>query len=151
MNHKTLELLEFEKIQEMLAVQAGTPMGKHLARKALPEDVRLARKRQEAGREIAEAMLKSAFPAIPEVRDVRTKIAGAMQGSVLTSQDLRDVLNLLVACDTVSAWIARLNEGFGKLHEIRRSLPQEPHLRDSFDAKLTTKETSTPPVPGCTP
>ncbi|MGI6620584.1 MAG: endonuclease MutS2 [Bacillota bacterium] len=148
MNHKTLELLEFEKIQEMLAVQAGTPMGKHLARKALPEDVRLARKRQEAGREIAEAMLKSAFPAIPEVRDVRTKIAGAMQGSVLTSQDLRDVLNLLVACDTVSAWIARLNEGFGKLHEIRRSLPQEPHLRDKLDATVDDqgdiKDTASP-------
>ncbi|MGI6660603.1 MAG: endonuclease MutS2 [Bacillota bacterium] len=148
MNHKTLELLEFEKIQEMLASQASTPMGKELARKAFPADAHLARKRQQTGREIAEAMLKTSLSAMPPVRDVRTKVTGAMQGGQLTPHDLRDVLNLLVACDTVSAWIGRLNQEFGKLHELRQRLPDQPLLKDKLagtvDEQGVIKDTASP-------
>ena len=78
MDHKTLELLEYKKIQELLAGQAGTPMGRSLARNAFPVNASLARDRQKVGREIAGALLKVSSPSIAEVPDVRTKVSGVM-------------------------------------------------------------------------
>lgn len=80
MDQKTLELLEYEKIQEMLAAQADTPMGRRLAKRAFPVDVHTARHRQKVGREIAQALGKTSLPVIPQVRDVTNLISGAMQG-----------------------------------------------------------------------
>ncbi|HAF66763.1 MAG: endonuclease MutS2 [Bacillota bacterium] len=148
MDQKTLELLEYEKIQEMLAAQADTPMGRRLAKRAFPVDVHTARHRQKVGREIAQALGKTSLPVIPQVRDVTNLISGAMQGAQLAPHDLRDVLNLLVACDTVSSWIGRLNEDFRQLHALRRKLPQQPLLRDKLagtvDEQGEIKDTASP-------
>jgi DNA mismatch repair protein MutS2 len=148
MDQKTLELLEYQKIQEMLAAQASTPMGRKLAKKAFPVDVYIARDRQRTGREIAEALLRTSLPAISPVRDVTNKISGAMQGAQLAPQDLRDVLDLLVACDTISAWIGRLSEDFRKLHELRHKFPNQPLLRDKLantvDEQGEIKDTASP-------
>ncbi len=132
MDHKTLEILEYEKIQEMLAGQAGTPMGRKLARKTFPVEVPVAIELQKTGREIAEALLRVSSPPVAEVKDVTGRISGAMQGTVLTPQELRDVLNMLEACDTVSAWINRLDARFNSLHAIRYKLPQQSLLKDKL-------------------
>ncbi len=133
MDHKTLELLEYKKIQELLAGQAGTPMGRSLARNAFPVNASLARDRQKVGREIAGALLKVSSPSIAEVPDVRTKVSGVMQGVVLTPPDIRDVLNVLVAFDTVSIWIGRLGSEFTGLHRLNGRVPQLPFLRGKLD------------------
>ncbi len=72
MDHKTLELLEYKKIQELLAGQAGTPMGRSLARNAFPVNASLARDRQKVGERLPVLCLRF-LPSIAEVPDVRTK------------------------------------------------------------------------------
>lgn len=129
MDYRTLELLEYGKIQDMLAAQTGTPMGRRLAKNTFPVDVSLARGRQKVGREISEVLLKVPSPSITKVPDVRNKVSRAMQGMTLTPQDIRDVLSVLVAFDTVSAWISRLDVRFTGLHTINSNLPGLPFLK----------------------
>ena len=56
-----------------------------------------------------------------------------MQGVVLTPPDIRDVLNVLVAFDTVSIWIGRLGSEFTGLHGLNGRVPQLPFLRGKLD------------------
>ncbi len=133
MDHKTLELLEYKKIQAILAGQASTPMGRSLARNSFPVNSSLARERQKVGREIAGALLKVSSPSITGVPDVRTRVSGVMQGVMLAPSDIRDVLNVLVAFDAVSIWIGRLESKFTGLHRLNGRIPQLPFLRGKLD------------------
>ncbi|MGI6627249.1 MAG: endonuclease MutS2 [Bacillota bacterium] len=146
MDHKTLLLLEYEKVQEILAGQAGTPMGRALARKTFPVDSSLARERQKVGKEIAQALLKATSPSVGEVPDVKTKISGAVQGIVLTAPDIRDILHVLTAFEAVSVWIAGLDTEFTNLHRVGDRLPQLPLLRrklaETVDGQGEIKDTA---------
>ena len=128
MNPRTLELLEYKKVQEMLAAQTDTPMGKSLARNAYPVGVRGAKELQKVGREVEQAISTTSSPSIREVPDVRVKVSGAMQGVILTGVELRDILMVLNAFDTVSTWIGRLATDFINLHRIREMIPRLPFL-----------------------
>lgn len=128
MDPRTLELLEYRKIQEMLAAQADTSMGRSLARNTYPVGIQDAKELQKVGREIAQALSTVSSPSLGEVPDVRTKVSGAMQGVVLTGTEIRDVLMVLNALETVSTWIGRLGTNFVNLHRIREMIPKLPFL-----------------------
>jgi len=136
MDRRTLELLEYEKIQEMLAAQADTPMGRALARSTFPVSVSAAKDLQKEGREVAQALLRVSSPALGEVPDVTPKVSGAMHGAVLSGTEIRDILIVLNGFHSVSTWIGHLSADYTNLHELGRRIPELTFLRNRLSATV---------------
>lgn len=129
MDRKTLDILEFEKMQEMLAAQAVTPMGKVAAKQMVPVNVSDARTLQETGRQIIKALLKSPQPPISEVKDITSRILKAMRGTMLAPIDLLNVFEFLVVCGKISNWIGSVDAEFNELHKLREKFPKQTQLK----------------------
>jgi DNA mismatch repair protein MutS2 len=105
----TLELLEFEKIRELLAAYAATTLGKELARAIEPSS--------EAGRvrlglalvtEMVDALGLGHAPPFGGVHDVRILVRRAAIGSMLTAAQLLEVADTLTATGNFYRYRMRL-------------------------------------------
>jgi len=103
MDQKTLETLEFRKIQEMLAREADSPLGRERASLTYPGTVAQARELQKLGREIMEVLSRTSAPSLAGASDVRNKVEAASRGVVLSAEDLWHVLGVLNAIESVGS------------------------------------------------
>lgn len=148
MDRKTLELLEFEKIQEMLAGQASTPLGRARALESYPLVLPEARAAQSVGKELLDVLGLSAAPDISGAHDVRTKVKGAAQGIVLAAEDLWEVSRTVGAFGTLKTWLSKVRGEYAELERISALLPDMAHLAARLDEiageKGEIKDTASP-------
>lgn len=134
MDQKTLDHLEFHKIQEMLAREAETPLGRGGALLTSPGSVSEAQELQKLGKEIMDVLTRTSSPSLQGVTDVRSKVEAAEQGVVLNGEDLRRVLDLLVGLDSLERWLEGLDPAYRELGRIRERVPKLPALRSRLTA-----------------
>lgn len=129
MDPKTLELLEFRKVQEMLAREADTDFGRQRALEALPTSTAVAREAQRLGRELMEVLSRTASPGLSGATEVRPKVSAASQGVVLQGPDLKRILDTVTVMESLSRWLDRVSSGHPELTRVRNLIPSLPHLR----------------------
>ncbi|MEX0974256.1 MAG: endonuclease MutS2 [Bacillota bacterium] len=148
MDPKTLEHLEFRKIQEMLAREADTPLGRERAHQSAPGSVPLARDKQRLGREIMDVLARTSSPSLRGVTDVRLKVTAASQGVVLSGEDLRGVLDVLQGFETLHAWLSAVAGPHHELARVRERIPRltqlGAHLARIVDESGAIKDTASP-------
>ena len=145
---KALEDLEFHKVLEMLAKEADSPLGVERALSAFPVSVQEARELQALGVEVAEALKKGPAPSIARARDVRPKVAAAGQGLTLTGPELRQVVEVLLACESLERFLEDAPAALVTLGRLRARLPRLPHvaraLADAVDEDGSIKDGASP-------
>ena len=131
MNKRTIRVLEFEKILEMLSKHAVSPGAKkrclRLApRRDMEEIVRLQSETRDAVRRMEEYG-NVGFSGVRELADVLRLLE---VGSPLNQQELLDIASLLETADQV--------QSYGK----RREAPEPDSLTDRFASLLPVKDVS---------
>src|SRR5207249_626639 len=92
MDPHTLELLEFDKVRELLAGYAACSLGKELARQVEPlTDAERIRTELALVSEMAEAIGLGQSPPFGGLHDVRLTVRRAAIGSMLTVEQLLEV------------------------------------------------------------
>lgn len=148
MDTKTLELLEFRKIQEILAKETMTPMGMEGAWNTLPVTPEMARERQRLGREISGVLEKMPSPTIPRMTDVRPRVLAATAGITLSAKDLKDILDVLKAFESLALWLGEIDGDYPELFRIRQRIPVlgslKKRLEETVDDDAAIRDTASP-------
>jgi DNA mismatch repair protein MutS2 len=136
MDPKTLELLEFKKVQDMLAKEAGTSLGRAKAFELSPGTPAEARASQRLGREIMSLLGRLTAPSLYAVTDVRPKALSAGQGITLSPADLKHILDALLALESLARWLEDIDGEYPALSSVKARTPKLPGLRAQLDSTV---------------
>src|SRR5262245_12239228 len=119
MDAHTLELLEFNKVRELLAGYAASSLGKELARQVEPRtDADAIRGELALVTEMAEAVGLGQSPPFAGLHDVRILTRRAAIGSMLTAEQLLEVADTLACTGHMYRYRMCLGEQFQRLIEL---------------------------------
>src|SRR5262245_59272808 len=111
MDAHTLELLEFDKVRELLAAYAASSLGKDLARQLEPRtDADAIRTELTLVSEMVDALGTGHAPPLSGLHDVRLIVRRAAIGSQLTIEQLLDVAATLTCTGHIYRYHMRLHE-----------------------------------------
>ncbi len=120
MNEKALVTLEYNKIIDMLASRAVSPMGKETAASLKPmtdlEDILLA---QRETTEAAALILRKGTMPLGGIQDIRGSVARAAVGGVLSIEALLHVCDFLYVCRKIISY----GHNDGKHEPLERIAP----------------------------
>ncbi|MCS7046679.1 MAG: DNA strand exchange inhibitor protein [Gemmataceae bacterium] len=109
MDAHTLELLQFAKVRELIAAEAGSTLGKDLARQALPStDAEAIRSELALVAELVQILGEGQVPPVAGLSDVRLLIRRAAIGAMLSAEQLLEVAGVLSATGNVYRFRMRL-------------------------------------------
>jgi DNA mismatch repair protein MutS2 len=116
MDSHTLELLEFNKVREMLAGYAACSLGKELARQLEPGTaVEPIRADLALVTEMVDALGTGQVPPFGGLHDIRILVRRAAIGSMLTAEQLLEVAETLTCTGNMYRYRMRLEERLQKL------------------------------------
>jgi DNA mismatch repair protein MutS2 len=119
MDAHTLALLEFDKVQELLAGYAASSLGKELARQVCPStDAEKIRHDLSLVTEMVAALGMGQTPPFGGLHDVRLLIRRAAIGSMLTAEQLLEVSDTLACTGNIYRYRMRLDERFQGLADL---------------------------------
>jgi DNA mismatch repair protein MutS2 len=119
MDAHTLELLEFDKVRELLAGYGACSLGKELARRVEPgTDVEKIRAELALVSEMADALGAGQAPPFGGLHDVRLIVRRAAIGAQLTIEQLLEVSDTLICTGNVYRYRMRLSERFERLSDL---------------------------------
>ncbi|GAC1339851.1 MAG: hypothetical protein NVSMB14_05910 [Isosphaeraceae bacterium] len=123
MDTHTLELLEFDKIRDLLASHASCALGKEAARATEPSlDPGEIFDRQALTTEMTEALSSGLSPPLGSVRDIRGQVRRAKIEATLEADELAEVASVLRAIADVDRWLARAGESFPRLSSLKQDV-----------------------------
>jgi DNA mismatch repair protein MutS2 len=113
MDTHTLELLEFDKVRELLAAYGACSLGKELARQMEPStDPETIRTDLALVTEMVAALALGQVPPFGGLHDVRILTRRAAIGSMLTAEQLLEVAETLTCTGNMYRYRMRLDERF---------------------------------------
>jgi DNA mismatch repair protein MutS2 len=119
MDAHTLELLEFDKVRELLAGYGASSLGKELARRAEPgTDAEKIRAELALVSEMVDALGVGQAPPFGGLHDVRLIVRRAAIGAQLTIEQLLEVADTLNCTGNVYRYRMRLHERFERLSDL---------------------------------
>jgi DNA mismatch repair protein MutS2 len=119
MDAHTLELLEFDKVRELLAGYAASSLGKDLARELEPRtDANAIRADITLVTEMVDALGMGHAPPFAGLHDVRLIVRRAAIGSQLTVEQLLDVASTLTCTGHIYRYRMRLHERLQHLSDL---------------------------------
>jgi DNA mismatch repair protein MutS2 len=119
MDAHTLELLEFEKVRDLLAGYAACSLGKELARGIEPStDLEKIRSDIALVTEMADAIGRGHAPPFGGLHDVRLTVRRAAIGAMLTAEQLLEVADTLTCTGAMYRYRMRLPEECQRLIEL---------------------------------
>jgi len=119
MDAHTLELLQFDKVRELLAGYAASSLGRDLAQELEPNaDIAAVRRELAFVTEMAEALGLSQAPPFTGVHDVRLVVRRAAIGTMLTAEQLLEVGETLGVTGAMYRYRMRLAEHLTGLIEL---------------------------------
>jgi len=111
MDAHTLELLEFQKIRELVGTYAFSSLGKDLALLAEPStNAEAIRAELELVSEMVEVLGQGQTPPFAGLKDVRMLARRAGIGAMLTAEQLLDIAGALTCTGHMYRWRMRLSE-----------------------------------------
>jgi DNA mismatch repair protein MutS2 len=119
MDAHTLELLEFDKIRELLAGHAACSLGKELARQLEPgTDAERIRAELALVDEMADALGQGLAPPFGGLHDVRLIVRRAAIGAQLTIEQLLEVADTLTCTGNIYRYRMRLGDRHERLADL---------------------------------
>jgi DNA mismatch repair protein MutS2 len=119
MDAHTLELLEFNKVRDLLAGYAACSLGKERAQQIEPRtDLDAIRADLALVAEMVQALGQGQAPPFGGLHDTRLLIRRAAIGAMLTAEQLLEVADTLACTGSMYRYRMRLNERFGRLAEL---------------------------------
>ncbi|MHB1422534.1 MAG: endonuclease MutS2 [Gemmataceae bacterium] len=119
MDAHTLELLEFNKIRELLAGYAACSLGKELARQLEPStDAERIRAELTLVGEMVDALGQGLTPPFGGLHDVRLIVRRAAIGAQLTIEQLLETAETLTCTGNIYRYRMRLGEGHQHLSDL---------------------------------
>ncbi len=116
MDTHSLELLEFDKVRELLAGYAACALGKELVRAIEPgTDVEKIRAELALVTEVADAIGEGQTPPFGGLHDVRLLVRRAAIGAMLTAEQLLEVADTLNCTASMYRYRMRLDTRFQRL------------------------------------
>lgn len=140
MDEKTLTILEYPKILEILATYTAFPASTERARGLRPaSEIGEARLRQAETSEAVRLLATHSDLTIGGARDVRVQVDLALHGGVLTPSELLDVKSTLIAARNLSRTFERLTAQFPCLSDIAARLPAISGLVDAITRAISER------------
>jgi DNA mismatch repair protein MutS2 len=119
MDAHTLELLEFDKVRELLAGYAACSLGKELARQLEPgTDAAAIRAEIALVSELADALGQGLAPPFAGLHDVRLTVRRAAIGAQLTAEQLLEAAETLSCTGNIYRYRQRLTDRHTRLLEM---------------------------------
>jgi DNA mismatch repair protein MutS2 len=119
MDSHTLDLLEFDKVRDLLAGYTASTLGRDLAHQLEPlPDPDAVRTALGLVSEMVEALLLDQAPPFGGLRDVRLVVRRAAIGTSLTAEQLLEVAETLTVTGAMYRYRMRLNEKLTGLIEL---------------------------------
>lgn len=116
MDAHTLELLEYEKIRDLVAGYAACSLGKDLARAMEPRtDINTIRQELALVTEMTLALSEGQAPPFGGLHDVRLLLRRAAIGAMLTADQLLEVAETLTCTGNIYRYRSRLGEKYQRL------------------------------------
>jgi DNA mismatch repair protein MutS2 len=133
MDAHTLELLEFDKVREILAGYAASSLGKELARALEPgTDPDRIRAQITLVSEMADALGRGMAPPFGGLHDVRLTVRRAAIGAQLTAEQLLEVADTLHCTGHVYRYRMRLGDDHAHLIEMLTPVEDLGHVAKSI-------------------
>ncbi len=152
-SNKTLSVLEYDKIIDLLASCAPTVGGAELAMRLRPtDDIEAVMRRLEKTSDAKKMILSKGMPAFYTVRDITEQIDRAEKGSVLNTVELIDIARVLTCARALSEYLledklfdSSLDENFERLiicrsleDKINRAIISEDMIADEASSELAS-------------
>ncbi len=119
MDAHTLELLEFDKVRELLAGYAASSLGKELSRQFEPmTDASRIRDELALVSEMVAALGQGEAPPLGGLHDVRLLVRRAAIGAMLAAEQLLEVAGTMICTGNLYRYRTRLPEQFQRLIEF---------------------------------
>src|SRR5262249_45973386 len=116
MDAHSLEILEFNKVRELLAGYGACSLGKELARQIEPmTDLQKIRESLALASEMVEAIGEGQTPPFGGLHDVRLLVRRAAIGAMLSAEQLLEVADTLGCTGAMFRYRMRLDERFQRL------------------------------------
>jgi DNA mismatch repair protein MutS2 len=116
MDAHTLELLEFNKVRELLAAFGACSLGKELARQVEPSlDRERIRAELDLVTEMVEALGEGLMPPFGGLHDIRLLVRRAAIGSTLTTEQFLEVAQTLACTGNMYRYRMRLDGHYQRL------------------------------------
>lgn len=120
MDKHTSELLEFDKVRQLVASYAACSLGKDAALSLEPStEPGVVRDRQALTSEMAEALSAGLTPPFGGLHDIRPLVRRAQTGAALAAEELAEVLESLRAISGLDVWLDRIGNEFPRLGGMR--------------------------------
>jgi len=141
MNGHALDVLEFDKVVEMLVDRTSFELGAERAASVLPrtdpDAIRVDLERVTEARALLDG--GDALPAAG-VPDVRVPLErNASEGAVLSSEDLTAVARVIVATHRLRAFLSRKADRAQRLHELGGGLTEHAEVEQAIRAAIDTE------------
>ncbi|MGE3804370.1 MAG: endonuclease MutS2 [Gemmataceae bacterium] len=119
MDTRTLELMEFHKVRELLAGQAASALGKDLARQIEPGiELEPLQAELKLVSEMVDALGEGLTPPFAGLADVRLLVRRAAIGAMLTADQLLEVAGTLSCTGHMYRFRMRLDPRFARLIQL---------------------------------
>lgn len=123
MDSHTLELLEWNRIRELIAGYAACSLGKERARALLPSiDPAEIHSRLVLATEMTEAVIAGLSPSFGGLKDIRAEVRRAATGAALEPEELAATANVIEAVAEMDRWLGRVGDEFPRLGALRSDL-----------------------------
>src|SRR5438128_2242902 len=133
MDHHTLELLEFNKVRELVAGYAACSLGKELARQLEPlGDPDRIRAELNLVSEMVDALGQGLQPPFAGLHDIRLVVRRAAIGAQLTVEQLLEVADTLACTGNVYRYRMRLTDRHRGLTEMLTPIEDLGHVARSI-------------------
>lgn len=141
MTEKTLNVLEFVKIREMLAQQCSTAGAKELALELVPSsDVVEVKRRQERTEDAKRLSGQKGAPSFGNVKDIRGACERAEKGAILSQRELLDCAEVLRTSRGLLEYIKGDKKFDTILDEIFERLIPDKKLEMSISTAIISEE-----------
>ncbi len=152
MDTKTLRVLEFDKVREILAGYTSFSAGHDLAVRLEPTaDPYKAQLWQDETREAIQILEEHSSITIGGARDVRRAVDNAERGFTLLAEDLQAIMSTIVAARTLRRQLLKLKDEIphlaqvaelieecpGIVSAVNRTIDERGNVLDSASAKLS--------------
>lgn len=140
MDTHTLEILEFDRIRELVAGYAACSLGKEAARRLEPSsDPAEIGARQAMTTEMADALAAGLAPPMGGVHDIRSQVRRAQTGATLAAEELAETVEVLRALGNIDRWLGRVGEQFPRLGGLKASIGEFSGVANAIESCLDSR------------
>jgi DNA mismatch repair protein MutS2 len=140
MDSHTLDLLEFDKVRELIASYAACSLGKELARQLEPiRDLEKLRGELQLVSEMVDALGQGLAPPFGGLHDIRLSVRRAAIGAQLTIEQLLEVADTLTCTGHMYRYRMRLTSRHNHLIDLLAPIDDMGHIARSITGCIDSR------------